>query len=651
MAAGEKPEAQMTATAEKKENVSPMRIYKGGAVKWIALLLCLWTAFQLYFTTLGVMSAVHVRAIHCIFLLVFTFLLFPACRKEERERKYPSFLDLLFIFSSVSSFLYLVLNYDRIAMAGGRISSMETGIAAVAVVCVFEAARRVSGNLAALSALFLAYNWFGAYLPGYLGHNGFTLKRVLITQFWGTQGLLGTGAGVSATYIFLFVLLGSFLKYSGFSKLINDFSMALVGMTAGGPAKVAVIASGFMGMINGSAVANVATTGTITIPMMKRAGYKKEFAGAVEAAASTGGQFTPPIMGAVGFVMAEFLNLPYTYVAMAAVTPALLYYTGLLLAVHFEAKRLGLSGVSKEHIPDAFEVLKKQGHLILPLVSLIGLMSMGFTPLYAAVISIFVTVGAGRLRKETAMTGRDILSAVTEGAKSAVSVGVCCVIIGVIIGTVTLTSLGLQLGYLVLSLGEGDHLYLAGLLVMVMSVVLGMGVPGVAAYVIVQAVAVPVLIKAGAAPLSAHLFCLIYACLSNITPPVAISAYVASGIAGAGQMKTALWSVRLGLIGFIIPFFFLDNSVLLIGADKNAALSLTVRAVLTALAGTLALVAGMEGRLFCRAVFWERAVLISASPLLLFPGMISDVLGLFAIFTVMIFQYARWKKEKRDTGN
>lgn len=648
MAAGEKPEKEITSPAEKKEDVSPMRIYKGSAVKWIALLLCVWTAFQLYFTTLGVLSAIHLRAVHCIFLLVLTFLLYPSSAKEKRERKYPSLWDTVLIFCSLSSFLYLILNYNRIALGGGRISGMETGIAVVAVICVFEAARRVSGNLTALSALFLAYNWFGAYLPGYLGHNGFTLKRVLITQFWGTQGLLGTGAGVSATYIFLFVLLGSFLKYSGFSKFINDFSMALVGMTAGGPAKVAVIASGLMGMINGSAIANVATTGTITIPMMKRAGYKKEFAGAVEAAASTGGQFTPPIMGAVGFVMAEFLNLPYTYVALAAVTPALLYYTGLLLAVHFEAKRLGLSGISGEHIPEVLEVLKKQGHLILPLVSLIGLMSMGFTPLYAAVISIFVTVGAARLRKETAMTGRDILSAVTEGAKSAVSVGVCCVIIGVIIGTVTLTSLGLQLGYLVLSPGEGGHLYTAGLLVMVMSVVLGMGVPGVAAYVIVQAVAVPVLIKAGAAPLPAHLFCLIYACLSNITPPVAISAYVASGIAGSGQMKTALQSVRLGLIGFIIPFFFLDNSVLLIGADKEEALSVTIRAVLTALAGTMALVAGMEGRLFCRAALWERAVLISASPLLLFPGMISDVLGLSAIFTVMAFQYSRLKKEKRD---
>lgn len=287
----------------------------------------------------------------------------------------------------------------------------------MALVCVFEAARRASGNLAILAGIFLAYNWFGAYLPGYLGHNGFTLKRVLITQFWGTQGLLGTGIGVSATYIFLFVVFGAFLKYSGFSHFINDFSLTLVGRTSGGPAKVAVIASGLMGMINGSAIANVATTGTITIPLMKRTGYKKEFAGAVEAVASTGGQFTPPIMGAVGFVMAEFLNLSYTYVALASVTPALLYYIGLLLAVHFEAKRLGLSGISRENIPDAMKVIKEQGHLVLPLISLIGLMFMGFTPLYAAVISIFVTIGASWLRKDTRMGPDKILEASWKGQR------------------------------------------------------------------------------------------------------------------------------------------------------------------------------------------------------------------------------------------
>lgn len=631
---------------EDKDADSRMRIYDGPMGKIIIVLLCVWTAFQLYFTTIGAISAINLRAIHCIFLLVFTFLLFPTYKKEKRRRKIPPLWDWFFILGSAGSFLYLIFNYTRIAQTGGRISNLEIGIALVALVCVFEAARRASGNLAILAGLFLAYNWFGAYLPGYLGHNGFTLKRVLITQFWGTQGLLGTGIGVSATYIFLFVVFGAFLKYSGFSHFINDFSLTLVGRTSGGPAKVAVIASGLMGMINGSAIANVATTGTITIPLMKRTGYKKEFAGAVEAVASTGGQFTPPIMGAVGFVMAEFLNLSYTYVALAAVTPALLYYVGLLLAVHFEAKRLGLSGIAKENIPDAMKVIQEQGHLVLPLFSLIGLMFAGFTPLYAAVISIFVTIGASWLRKDTRMTPDKILAAVVEGAKSAISVGVCCVIIGVIIGTVTLTSLGLNMGYLILSVVNGGSIYLAGFLVMIMSAILGMGVPGVAAYVIVQAVAVPVLIKAGAMPLIAHLFCLIYACLSNITPPVAMSAYVASGIADSDQTKTGLWAVRLGLIGFIIPFFFLDNPVLLIGVSKTATLFDTGWAVFTAMVGTFALVAGLEGWILRRCSVLERIVLIVASPFLLLPGVWTDAAGAAGIAAVCIYQWMRRNKEK-----
>lgn len=633
---------------EDKDADARMRTYDGFLGKALIALLCVWTAFQLYFTTIGAISAINLRAVHCMFLLLFTFLLFPTYKKERRRRKIPPVWDIFFIIGSLGSFGYLILNYTRIAMSGGRISDTEVAIALVAVICVFEAARRASGNLAILAAVFLAYNWFGAYLPGYLGHNGFTLKRVLITQFWGTQGLLGTGIGVSATYIFLFVVFGAFLKHSGFSKFINDFSLTLVGRTSGGPAKVAVIASGLMGMINGSAIANVATTGTITIPLMKRTGYKKEFAGAVEAVASTGGQFTPPIMGAVGFVMAEFLNLSYTYVALASVTPALLYYMGLLLAVHFEAKRLGLSGIAKENIPNAMEVVKKQGHLVLPLISLIGLMFWGFTPLYAAVISIFITIGASWLRPETRMTPDKILAAVVEGSKSAISVGVCCVIIGIIIGTVTLTSMGLNMGYLILSVVQGNSIYLAGFLVMIMSAILGMGVPGVAAYVIVQAVAVPVLIKAGAMPLIAHLFCLIYACLSNITPPVAMSAYVASGIAGSDQTKTGLWAVRLGLIGFIIPFFFLDNPVLLIGVSKTASYWQTAWAVFTAGVGTFALVAGLEGWILQKCTIIERIILIVSSPLLLLPGVFTDIGGACGIALVVFFQIYRSRKDKKE---
>ena len=626
---------------EEKEADSRMRTYKGPMSRILVALLCVWTVFQLYFTTVGVISAINLRAFHCIFLLLFTFLLFPSYKKEKRVRKLPPVWDMLLILLGTGSFGYLIMNFTRIAQTGGRVSQFEVGVAAVALLVVFEAARRASGNLAVLALIFLGYNWFGEFLPGLLGHNGFTLKRVLITQFWGTQGVLGTGIGVSATYIFLFVVFGAFLKHSGFSKFINDFSLTLVGQTSGGPAKVAVVASALMGMINGSAIANVATTGTITIPLMKRTGYRKEFAGAVEAVASTGGQFCPPIMGAVGFVMAEFLNLSYTKVMLAAIVPAFLYYLGLLMSVHFEAKRLGLSGLSKENIPDAGKVLREQGHLVIPLVVLIALMFAGYTPLYAAVIAIFATIAASWLRKETRMTGSKIIEATVEGAKGAISVGVCCVIIGVIIGTVTLTSMGLNMGYLILNVINNDNIYMTGFLVMIMSTILGMGVPGVAAYVIVQAVAVPVLIKAGVLAITSHLFCLIYACLSNITPPVAMSAYVASGIAGSDQTKTGIWAVRLGLIGFIIPFFFLDNPVLLIGVDRNATMMTTLWAVVTASVGTVSLVAGLEGWLVTKCNVIERILLIAAAPAMLYPGLFTDVIGLVLLLGIGGLQWFR----------
>ena len=635
---------------EEKEAESRTRTYTGPMGTAVTILLCIWTVFQLY-CTVGPISAVNLRAIHCIFLLVFTFLLYPAYKKEKRTRKAPPVWDLALIALSIGAFGYLILNYTRIAQSGGRINDLELVIAGVALLLSFEAARRASGNLAVLAAIFLAYNWFGQFLPGRLGHNGFTLKRVLTTQFWGTQGLLGTGIEVSATYIFLFVVFGAFLKYSGFSKFINDFSLTLVGQTPGGPAKVAVLASALMGMINGSAIANVATTGTITIPLMKRTGYKKEFAGAVEAVASTGGQFCPPIMGAVGFVMAEFLNLSYTYVMLAAIVPALLYYLGLLFAVHFEARRLGLSGLSKENSPDSMKVVKEQGHLVIPLVVLIVLMFMGYTPLYAAVIAIAATVAASWLRRDTRMTWDKIVAATVEGAKGAVSVGVCCVIIGVIIGTVTLTSLGLNMGYLILSVVENTNIYVTGLLVMVMSTILGMGVPGVAAYVIVQAVAVPVLIKVNVLPISAHMFCLIYACLSNITPPVAMSSYVAAGIAGSNQTKTGLLSVRLGLVGFLIPFFFLDNPILLIGADPTATIAGSLWAMFTACVGTVALVGGLEGWFLRKSSWLERLVLIAVAPLMLYPGSLTDVIGFGVLAAVILFQWFTRRPASPAPGN
>ena len=509
----------------------------------------------------------------------------------------------------------------------------------VCLLIVFEAARRASGNLAIIALIFLSYfAVWGRYVPGMFGTSTFTLKRVIKALVWDTNGILGTGAGVSATYIFVFVLFGSFLKHSGFSQLINDVALTLVGRSPGGPAKVAVIASALMGMINGSAIANVATTGTITIPLMKKTGYKKDFAAAVEAVASTGGQFTPPIMGAVGFVMAEFMAVSYMKVMLAAAIPAFLYYLALIYSVHLEARRLGLSGLSPENIPKAGKVLRERGHLLIPLIVLLALMFMGYTPLFAAIAAIFVTIPVSWLRKETRMNPSTILKATVEGSRSAIGVGVSCIIIGVIIGSVNMTSLGLNFGNLILKVvGEGQ-LFLGGLMVMVMSTILGMGVPGVAAYVIVYVVAVPVLRATGATEMAANMFCLIYACLSNITPPVAMSSYVAAGIADSNMTKTSLIAMKLGVAGFILPFFFLNNPVLLYGSTEGVALTETLRAFATSSVGVLALAAGLAGlplakysraatalRVICRAM------LLAGGLLFVNPTLTTDIAGLMLI--------------------
>ena len=468
--------------------------------KIISVIAIIWSIFQLYVSSVGVLDAIKLRTWHILFLITMVFLLYPATKKEKRSRKFVPLYDLVFIALGIGSFGYLLLNYNTVVMRGGYLIPQDYVVATIAIIVVFEAARRVVGNLAILALIFLLYNFLGPFIPGVFGHTGFSWKRVMEHMFWGSQGILGVGVGVSATYIFLFILFGSFLKISGFSNFINDLALTVAGRSAGGPAKVSVLASALMGMINGSALANVATTGTITIPLMKKTGYKRDFAAAVEAVASTGGQFTPPIMGAVGFIMAEFLGVSYTVVMLAAIIPAFLYYLTLLMSVHFEAKKNGLQGIAKENIPKAWEVIKKQGHLSLPLISLLVIMFLGYTPLFAAVISIIVTVVASWFSPETRMDLKKIMEALEEGAKGAVGVGVACVIIGIIIGTVSLTGLGLTFGYQILQFVGENQLYFAGVLVMVMSIILGMGVPGIAAYVIVAAVAAPVLIDVGATP-------------------------------------------------------------------------------------------------------------------------------------------------------
>lgn len=635
------PEADVQEILEEKERELRTRKYIGPFTKVITIITIIWSLFQLYVNSFGVLDAIRLRGWHIIFLILMTFLLYPAYKKEKRERSLPTVFDLICLALGIGSFGYLLVNYNSYVLRGGYLLPIDYVVAGIGVLVVFEAARRVVGNLAILALIFLIYNFIGPYIPGSFGHSGFSIKRVVEHMFWGSQGILGMGVGVSATYIFVFILFGAFLRISGFSNFINDVALTVAGRSAGGPAKVAVFASALMGMINGSALANVATTGTITIPLMKKTGYNSNFAAAVEAVASTGGQFTPPIMGAVGFLMAEFLGISYLKVMIASIIPAFLYYLTLIMAVHFEARKNGLKGIDKENIPRLIEVLKKQGHLSLPLITLLGLMILGYTPLYAAVFSIFATIIVSWFSKDTRMGLAKILEALEEGAKGAVGVGIACVIIGVIIGTVSLTGLGLTFGYQVLQFAGEGQIYLAGLLVMVMSIILGMGVPGIAAYVIVATVAAPVLIKAGTTPMAAHMFVLIYASLSNITPPVAMSSYVAAGIANSDQTKTSLVAVRLGLTGFLLPFFFLNNPLLLMQDGS------TVRIIMAALSATLGvtcLASGLQGWLLTRTSWFERCLLVVAAFLTIEPSVSLDLVGIIIFIGVLFWQ--RLKKQK-----
>ena len=620
---------------EEKDSDSRMRVYTGPMATAVSAILVIFTLFQLWANLTGTLGAVRLRTAHIMFLLPLAFLLYPTWKRERRGRKFAPVWDVVLCVAAVCCFGYILTRYDALAKTG-RLNDTDVWIGLVCLILSFEAARRTSGNLAVIALVFLSYfAVWGRYVPGAFGTTAFTMKRVIKSLVWDTIGILGTGSGVSATYIFIFVLFGSFLKYSGFSQFINDIALTLVGRSPGGPAKVSVIASALMGMINGSAIANVATTGTITIPLMKKTGYRKEFAGAVEAVASTGGQFTPPIMGAVGFVMAEFMSVSYTRVMLAAAIPAFLYYLGLLWSVHLEAKRLGLSGLSPENIPEAATVMKQRGHLLIPLALLLGLMFAGYTPLFAAILAIFVTIPLSWLRKETRMTPDIILQAILEGARGAIGVGVSCVIIGVIIGSVNMTSLGVNFGNLILKVVGDGQLFLGGMMVMVMSIILGMGVPGVAAYVIVYAVAVPVLRGVGATEMAANMFCLIYACLSNITPPVAMSSYVASGIADSDMTRTSLIAIKLGIAGFIVPFFFLNNPVLLYGSTDGVSAGTTLYAFLTACLGVLALASGLaglpidqHGKGTLTVLLLRRVMLVAAGILFISPSILTDAIGL-----------------------
>ncbi|NLW42900.1 MAG: TRAP transporter fused permease subunit [Tissierellia bacterium] len=553
--------------------------------------------------------------------------------KNKNEKIY--YFSILLSIMTIVAFIYIIYRYPQIISDGGILKNIDYLMGLLALILIFILGYFYSKNLLILVFLFTAYALWGKFAPIFLSHSGFSINRIISHMIWGSQGIFGVTIGVCASYIFLFLIFGEFLQKSGLSGFINDISLALIGEKQGGPAKVAIIASALLGMINGSAVANVATTGMITIPLMKRIGYREEFAAAVEATASTGGQFCPPIMGAVGFVMAEYLGIPYTKVMVAAIIPAIYYYFGVLVSVHQEAKAKGLHGLPKEELPNLYEVLKTRGFLSIPIIVVVLLIIMRYSPIYASIIGMITTVIISQFTKENKMGPREIMEAIVKGTLSSISIGVSCLLIGIVIGIVSLTALGLNFGNLIMSSPAINNTLTAGILTMVMSIILGMGVPGVAAYVIVVSVSVPILIQMGSIPLVAHMFCLIYACLSNITPPVAISSYVAAGIAGADEFKTSIEALKIGITGFIFPFFFLMNPELLIGATSNVNILYLLRIFFTGLFGVFNIACAFEGMLINKLNKLERILLFGVGLLAVDPGFITDIFG-FGIFLIIL---------------
>ncbi|WP_100400225.1 TRAP transporter permease [Bacillus sp. FJAT-44742] len=629
-------------TLEKYDNESRFRVFDNRkialVVAGIAIILSIYHLYTSYFGTPP--TLVH-RSFHVAVVLALIFMLYPPLKKAKRNTLpwYDAILALLALSTSV----YIFMEYDSIVNRGGLPNTWDLVFGAILVLLVLEGARRVTGwGLPTLAILFLLYGLFGREMAGIFRHRGYEWQDIVNFMYVTNEGIYGTAIGVSATYIFLFILFGAFLQKSGMGQFFNDMALAIAGQTRGGPAKVSVIASGFLGSINGAAVANVVTTGSFTIPLMKKIGYKKNFAGAVEASASVGGQILPPIMGAAAFIMAEILGIPYSQIALAALLPALLFYLGVIVQIHLRASKEGLKGISKDNLPAVKQVMKERGHLLIPLLFLMYMLFFsGRTIIYSALLTIIVTVIIAMIRKTTRMSLRDILEALENGARTALGVAIACAAVGLIVGVATLTGFGLSLANAIVTLG-GESLLLTLMFTMVACIVLGMGLPSIPTYIITATMAAPALVQLGIEPLVAHLFVFYFGIFANITPPVALASFAAAGISGGNAMRTGFVSMKLAIAGFIVPYLFVYNDSLLL---TNTTFGEGVLVVFTSVLGVMMLGTAAEGYFMTHINPVLRILLFGGALLFMNPNLMQDVIGFSIIAVVIFFQWIRAKKE------
>lgn len=597
---------------------------------------------HIYMNSFSLMVTIKRNAIHLAFMLSMTFLVFPARKGSPRDRFTITDAVLALLSAAVGLYVYFV--YDRLVAMAMEPITMDYIMGALAVVLVLEGARRATGKvLPILAIIFLLYARYGYLISGPLGHRGFSWERILTRMYLTDEGLFGVTLMVSASYVFMFIVFGAFLSKTGTAKFFNDFAMGAAGRLRGGPAQVAVVGSAMMGTISGSAQANVVTTGTFTIPLMKSVGYNPRFAGAVEAVASTGGILMPPIMGAAAFMMASFLGVPYVTVMAAGVIPALFYYFGVFIMVDLEARKMGLRGLPREQLPDTRKVLKEGGHLLLPIVVILAMLVMGYTPLFAAFFGIITTVIGSYLRKSTRISFRNILEALGEGARTAISVGTACAVVGFVVGTVSMTGLGQVIALNIIKLSMGQ-LWLAMVLVMLASMVLGMGLPAEACYIVTASVAAPALVNMGVPPLAAHFFVFYYGTLSCVIPPVALTSYTAAGIAKANPNQVALTGLKLALAGLIIPYFFVYQPMLLM---QNVEVVRLLWAAASGLVGIWCLATALQGHLTNPVVMHERALFFVAAIGLIDPGLATDLIGFGSLAAALLLYSLRMRKQQQ----
>ena len=587
------------------------------------------------------------RSLHVSMILILAFAMYPATKKASR--KIIAWYDYILIALSAAVPLYMWLDYFNIINRAGKPNSMDVIIGTLLTLLVLEATRRVCGMaLPILGGIFILYSLMGTKqglipvnIPGIFLHRGYTWQKLMSHFFANTEGIYGSSVNVASTYIFLFIAFGEIMNKCGMGKFFNDIANALAGGSKGGPAKVAVVASGLLGMINGAAVAVVVTTGSFTIPLMKKTGYDNEFSGAIVATGSVGGQLMPPVMGAAAFIMAETLGIKYSTLLVSAIIPAVIYYMGILLQIQMRAEKMGMQGTPKDQLPKVGEVMKEYGHLAIPLVFLIYMLFFsGKTVIMAAFYTILFTIVVAQLRPNTRMSLNDIIDAMVASAKSTVSVAIACACVGIIVGVCSITGFALNMASTIIQIG-GQSLMFTLMFTMVTCMILGMGLPSIPSYIITSTIAAPALVTLGIPPIAAHMFCFYFAMFANLTPPVALAAFAAAGIAGGSPMKTGWASVKLALAGFILPYMFVYNTELLL---LDTPIAKGIQVAITAAIGVFLISVAVEGFLFRKVNAVLRILCFAGAYLLIDSGLITDIIGIAICVGIVLLQKTMAKK-------